>query len=106
MSSAAIVTKSIEGAVGAFDEEIIDGGDEMDGVAGTVGKIGLGRISAVGTGRVLKSRSASVMRARILSMPSERAVAVMAALFSGVRTEIGAGLGFGDTLDGGVNAGC
>lgn len=98
------MTKSIEGPVAEVDEAIVDGDD--DGLGDKDGKDGRGKISAVGTGRVFKSRSASVMRARIFSIPSERAVKAIAALFAGVRTDIGAGLVFGNTLDGCGNAGC
>lgn len=100
------MTKSIEGPVGEVDEEIDDADVDDDGVDGMDGKDGRGKISAVGTGRVFNSRSASVMRARIFSMPSERAVAIIAALFAGVKTDIGAGVGFGNTLGDCVIAGC
>lgn len=100
------MTKSIEGPVVDVDEEIDDGEVDDDGVFGMDGKDGRGKISAVGTGRVFKSRSASVMRARIFSIPNERAVAAIAALFASVRTDIGARLGFGNTIGDGVIAGC
>lgn len=88
------------------EEVIVVEPDDEEGIGGTPGKDGRGKISAVGTGRVLKSRSASVMRARIFSIPRERAVAAIAALFAGVSSVTGAGIGFGNTIGGCVNAGC
>ena len=102
VSRAAIVTKSIDGAVSVF--AVVDVVAVEPG-AGTDDNVGRGAIIAVGTGRVLKIRSASVIRARIFSIPSERAVARIAALFSGVKTDAGGGIGLGSGLDACVVAG-
>ena len=97
------MTKSIDGVV---DVVAVAG---VDGVAGAFPVIaaddvvvgsGFGTIIAIGTGRVLSILSASVIRPRIFSMSNERAVARIAALFSGVRTEGGGGIGRGSGLAG------
>ena len=98
------MTKSIEGPVVDADEAVDDGDEDVG--FGIDGKVGRGKINAVGTGRVFNSRSASVMRARIFSMPSERAVTMIAALFAGVKTDIGAGVGLGNRIGDGVVIGC
>lgn len=98
-----MVTKSMDGAVNV--PEVVDV-VEVEPVDGTVDNVGRGAIIAVGTGRVFKSRSASVIRARIFSIFSERAVAMIAALFSGVRTDGGGTIGLGSGFDGCTVVGC
>lgn len=106
VSSAAIVTKSIDGPDCVADEGAVGGEVGFDAVDEAAGTDGRATIIAVGTGLVFKSRSASVIRARILSMPSERAVAFIAALFAGVSSVIGEGVGFGNMLVGCADVGC